>query len=90
MSHKKDAARSSNYYNNMFIMYLFLTFLDFINELRSDKRDLLAIKVKSEICTKKEMCSPYAQLLPWQHTLYVSLDFLDLIVLHVRSNLSLL
>ena len=24
----------------------------------------------------KEVCSPYAQLLPWQHTLYVSLNLI--------------
>ena len=37
----------------------------------------------------KEVCSQYAQLLPWQLTLYVSLNFIrtvvPLIVLHVRS-----
>ena len=42
----------------------------------------------------KEVCSPYAQLLPWQHTymyhLILSELFAPLIVLHVRSNLSLL
>ena len=42
----------------------------------------------------KEVCSPYAQLLPWQHALYVSLNFIRtvcaLIVLQVRSNLTLL
>ena len=26
----------------------------------------------------KEVCSPYAQLLPWQHALYVSLNFISL------------
>ena len=24
----------------------------------------------------KELCRPYAQLLPWQHTLYLSLNFI--------------
>ena len=41
----------------------------------------------------KEVGSPYAQLLPWQHTLFVSLNLIRTVcafVLHVRSNLSLL
>ena len=41
----------------------------------------------------KEVCSPYAKLLPWQHTLYtyhliLSELFAPLIVLHVGSNLT--
>ena len=41
----------------------------------------------------KEVCSPYAKLLPWQHTLYtyhliLSELFAPLIVLHPGSNLT--
>ena len=30
----------------------------------------------TEVSCFKEVCSPYAQLLPWQHTLYISLTFI--------------
>ena len=33
----------------------------------------------------KEMYSPYAQLLPWQHTLYVSLNFIRTICAFDRT-----
>ena len=34
----------------------------------------IAFEMRSPVLT--EVCSPYAQLFPWQHTFYVSLNFI--------------